>query len=74
MADSKPDPIDVAKARAYIIIFREHTLPGTLWVDTGERRIRLDSMTDDDALFVAGEFQRMEAEAARRSLNQRRVQ
>jgi hypothetical protein len=41
-------------------------------VDTNERRIRLDSMTDADALFVAGEFQRMEAEAARRS--QRRMQ
>jgi hypothetical protein len=29
------------------------------------RKIWLDRMTDDDALFVAAEFQRMETEAAR---------
>lgn len=65
---------DVAEAREYIAIFREHTLPGAQWVDTNERRIQLDNMSDADALFVAREFQRMEAEAARRSLKQRRVQ
>lgn len=63
-----------AQARHYIRTFREHTLPGTKWVETNERRIYLDKMTDDDALFVASEFARMEAEAARRSSKGRRVQ
>jgi hypothetical protein len=71
MPDSKPG--DVAEARAYIGLFRRHIMPGTKWVETDERRIRLDDMTDDDALFVAGEFKRMEAEAARRDLSQRRT-
>lgn len=60
---------DVSQARQYIATFRKHTLPGTAWVDTETRRIHLDDMTDDDdALFVAGEFARMEAKAARRSV------
>lgn len=64
---------DVAEARAYIAIFRKHTLPGAQWVDTDVRRIFLDHMSDDDALFVAGEFQRMEAEAAARGRGGREV-
>lgn len=61
------------EARRYIAIFRRHTMPGTQYVDTSEkRRIWLDRMTDADALFVAGEFQRMETEAAK--LSQRRAQ
>ena len=68
----RADPADVpyaespADARAYVGIFRRHTLPGTEYVDTGLRRIWLDHMTDSDALFVAGEFRRMEMEAAAR--------
>lgn len=65
---------EAARARDYIAVFRQHTLPSTKWVDTGERRISLDNMTDADALFVAGEFQRMEAEAASRFLKRSRVQ
>jgi hypothetical protein len=56
----------VAKAREYIAVFCRHTLPGTQWVDTNTRRIRLEHMTDADALFVAVVFRRIEAEAARR--------
>lgn len=64
-----------AEARAYIEMFCRHTLPGTEWVDTGKRRIYLNAMSDDDALFVASEFQRMEVEAAKRSAKRgRRVQ
>jgi hypothetical protein len=58
---------EVANAREYIAVFRRHTLPGTQYVDTNVRRIHLDHMTDEDALFVAGEFQRMEEEATRRT-------
>ena len=57
---------DVAAARLYIELFRKHTLPGCDHVQTSERRIELDSLPDDDALFVAREFQRMETEAAAR--------
>lgn len=65
--DPKPiDVTDAASARCYIETFRRHTLPGTKWVDTNERRIVLDNMTDADAVFVAAEFRRMETEAARR--------
>lgn len=63
-----PDATAVAKAREYIAVFCRHTLPGTKWVDTADRRIRIEHMSDEDALFVAGEFQLMEAEAARRAL------
>lgn len=61
------DPGAVAKAREYVAVFRRHTLPGAQWVDTEERRIQLDHMSDADALFVAGEFERMEVEALRRA-------
>jgi hypothetical protein len=55
------------EARRYIANFRRYTVPGTAYVETTERRrIALDDMTDADALFVAGEFQRMELEAAKR--------
>lgn len=58
---------DVVAARAYIALFRKHTVPGTSFVDTSAgRRIELDDMTDDEALFVAKEFQRMEVAAAQR--------
>jgi hypothetical protein len=53
-----------AEARAYIAVFRKHTLSGTEYVDTQHRRIQLNDMTDDDALFVASEFKRMEIAAA----------
>jgi hypothetical protein len=69
-----PAKTTVAQARHYIEAFRKHTLPGTDWVDTDKRRIHIDNMTDDDALFVAGEFARMEAEAAGRGATRRRVQ
>lgn len=52
------------EARSYIAVFRKHTLPGADYVDTSAGRILLDSMTDDEALFVAKEFQHMEIEAA----------
>lgn len=55
-----------AQAREYIQHFRTHVLPGTDHVDTSaKRRIWLDNMSDADALFVAGEFARIEAEAAK---------
>lgn len=65
-----PSPVD--EARRYIAIFAKHTLPGTTWVDTATRRIDLDQMTDEDALFVAREFKRMEIEAARRGASRRK--
>jgi hypothetical protein len=66
-----PYPDEPADARAYIGMFRRFTLPGTAFVDTSKRRIVLDRMTDSDAIFVAGEFKRMEAEAARRAMKKR---
>jgi hypothetical protein len=67
MTDEQPvEAAEAAAARRYIETFRRHTLPGTKWVDTGERRIVLDDMTDADAVFVAREFQLIEMEAARR--------
>jgi hypothetical protein len=67
MINERPvDATEATSARRYIETFRRHTLPGTKWVDTGERRIVLDNMTDADAVFVAREFQRMEMEAATR--------
>lgn len=62
----------VAEARAYIAIFRQHTLPNTSWVKTQKRRIDLDTMSDADALFVASEFRRMEDEAFRSVQGRRR--
>ena len=56
----------VAQARAYIETFARYTLPGTEYVETDTRRIEFKNMTDEDALFVASEFARMEAKAARR--------
>ena len=55
-----------AEARVYIALFCKYTLPGTTYVQTNLRRIEIDSMTDDDALFVAAEFREMEAKAAAR--------
>lgn len=66
-----PYPDEPADARAYIGMFRRFTLPGTAFVDTNRRRIVLDRMTDSDAIYVAGEFRRMEAEAARRAMKKR---
>lgn len=58
---------EAAEARSYIALFREHTLPGTDWVRTSSgREIRLDDMTDADAIFIACEFRGMEAKAAAR--------
>jgi hypothetical protein len=65
---------EITAARHYIETFRRHTLPGTDWVDTDERRILLDHMTDQDAVFVAGEFLRMELAAAHRGRHRRTVQ
>lgn len=71
----RADPADVpfnltpVEARGYITYCRTHLLaPRKIdHVDTSEgRRIRLDRMTDADALFVAKEFRRMENEAASR--------
>lgn len=65
----------IAEARDYIGLFRRHTLPGADLVKTSSgRKIWLDRMTDEDALWVAGEFQRMEAEAARRPRHRRSIQ
>lgn len=61
-----PFPDRPADARCYVAGFRRFTLPGTTHVDTGRRRIWLDRMSDSDAVFVAGEFRRMEAEALAR--------
>lgn len=63
--DKKLAELTPEAARSYIAIFRKHTLPGAQYIDTQSRRIELDSMTDDEALFVAEEFQRMEAAAAK---------
>lgn len=52
------------EARSYIAIFRKHTISGTDTVYTNAGQINLDSMTDEEALFVAKEFRRMEIEAA----------
>lgn len=55
------------EARNYIAVFRKHTIPGTDYVNTSSgRRIQLNDMSDEDAVFIAGEFQRMEIEAADR--------
>ena len=67
-----PDPPTAREARTYIATFRQHTMPGTRYVETDTRRIELDHMTDADAVFVAREFMRMETEAARRSAGRRR--
>jgi hypothetical protein len=57
----------VEEARRYIALFRRHTLPGASHVQTSTGRfIFLDRMSDEDALFVAAQFQKMEIEAARR--------
>ena len=68
------DATEVAQARDYIRVFCTHTIPGTTWVDTTKRRIQLDDMSDEEALFVASEFQRWEAEAAALGRKRRRVQ
>lgn len=63
------------EARAYITIFRTHTVPGTSYVNTSAgRRIELDDMTDDDALFVAEGFQDIERWAAQSGPHRRRPQ
>lgn len=56
--------IETTGAREYIAVFRKHTLPGTTYVETNAGTIQLDNMTDEEALFVAGEFKRMEIAAA----------
>jgi hypothetical protein len=66
-----PFPDRPADARCYVAQFRRFTLPGTDYVDTGRRRIWLDRMSDADAIFVAGEFRRMEAAAAMRAMRAR---
>jgi len=50
------------EARAYISIFGKHTLPGCDTVHTNAGEIKLDNMSDDEALFVAREVKRMEVE------------
>lgn len=76
--DATPEQVDavrmaaeVEEARSYIQTFRTYTIPGTDFVKTNLRTIQLDDMTDDDALFVAHEFRRMEAAAYRRSQRRR---
>ena len=61
-----------AEARAYVAYFCTQLVPGTTYVDTTERRIELNAMTDADALFVARELQSVYAEAARRWKEERR--
>jgi hypothetical protein len=62
-----PFPDRPADARCYIAAFRRLSLPpGATYVQTSHRRILLDRMTDADAVFVAGEFRRMKAEAMAR--------
>ena len=58
----------VAEARAYIMAFRRQALPSAKWVDANLRRIWLERMTDEEALFVAEEFRKMQAETERRAL------
>jgi hypothetical protein len=61
------NPVEVENARAYIRYFRAHVLPGTDHAKTSDgRTIWLDCMSDEDAVFVAAEFKRMEGEAAKR--------
>jgi hypothetical protein len=60
-------PFDTRTARAYIRYFRSYVLPGCDRVYTNDkRRIMLDDMSDEDALFVAEQFATMEVEAAQR--------
>lgn len=61
-----PFPDRPADARAYVAQFRRFTMPGAEYVDTPSRRIDLSRMTDSDAVFVAGEFRRLLAEATAR--------
>ena len=61
---------DAKEARDYINkfcqTFSESEDKMITYVDTPTRRIDLIGMTDEDALFVANEFQNMTAEAAKR--------
>lgn len=68
--ETVPFPDRPGDARAVIARFRRVVMPGTNYVTTPHRRIWLDRMNDAEAVFVAGEFRRMEAEAmARRAAN-----
>lgn len=74
----RADPADVPfaegpfAARARITRFRRVLVPGTDYVQTSHRRIWLDRMTDSDAVWVAGEFRRMEEEAAAMAASRRK--
>jgi hypothetical protein len=59
---------DATEAREYIALFRKYTLPGAEYVRVkvkGGRVIRLDDMTDADAIFVARRFHDIETQAAK---------
>lgn len=56
---------DAKKARAYIKKFEKAFGKKIDYVDTPKRRLHLNSMTDDDAIFIANEFQKMTSEAAK---------
>lgn len=62
---------DPAKARAYIKDF--YSVVGKSvdsgFVETNSRRIEFATMTDDDAVFVASQFQSLTAEVARNLFN-----
>jgi len=49
------------EARAYVTWFRNNHLPeGAYFVQTSsERKIMLDSMSDEEAMFVANQFEAM---------------
>lgn len=53
------------KAREYIENFVKYIIPNIVHVDTPSKRIYLNNMTDEEAIFVAEEFTRMEIEAAK---------
>jgi hypothetical protein len=61
--ETVPFPDCPGDARAVIARFRRVVMPGTDYVTTPHRRIWLDRISDSDAVFVAGEFRRMEAAA-----------
>ncbi len=65
---------DPVKARAYIIEFMNslHKDHDTGFVETPSRKIEFKTMTDDEAIYVANEFQNWTAEGAMRRMKRRR--
>ena len=65
MQINKLNPIitDAKKARGYIKQFSKDLGRQIDYVDTPSRRIVFKTMSDDDAIFIANEFQAMTSQA-----------